>query len=53
LVGDELVDDIGIPLDCEAVIISADGGRTSERDRDNDSRSKIPTEGLHHGCPPF
>src|SRR5262249_578108 len=52
LVGDELVDDIGIPLDFEALIISADGGRTGERDRHNDSRGKFPTEGFHHGCPP-
>jgi hypothetical protein len=44
---------VGIPLDFEAVIISADDGRTGDRDRDNDSRGKIAIEGLHHGCPPF
>jgi hypothetical protein len=53
LVRDELVDDIGVSLAFEAVIIGADDGRTGDRDRDNDSRGKTATEGLHHGCPPF
>jgi hypothetical protein len=49
LVGDELVDDICIPLDFEAVIISADSGRAGERDCDNNSRGKIAREWLDHG----
>src|SRR5262249_45778100 len=52
LVGDEFVDDIGISLALEAVIIGADGGRTGDRDRNGGSTGKIAIEALHV-CPPL